>query len=541
LSTAKESAVTDLPPERVPVLIIGGGVVGLSAALFLLHQGVRPLLVERHRRTSIHPRSRGINARSGELFRQIGLFDEIRAAGDALQPAVGIYAAKTLVEAIEGLPRRAPGAARPHLGMGTEALTPTPTCRCTQDLMEPILRARGAERGADVRFGTEVESFERDGRGVTARLVERETGARREVRADYVIAADGAAGHTREKLGIGTTGCGAMGNLLNVLLRVDLAELVRGREFSLCVVENERVRGLWVTIDNRTRWALHIVYRPERGESPSDFPAERCAELARHALGIPSADVEVLGVLPWQPSVRVAEKFQAGRVFLAGDAAHQMPPWGGQGANAGIAEVHNLAWKLAAVLGGQATPSLLDSYDLERQPIGRYIAERSGSFGGRDGIIDVTGGSHPAAKIGQSFVMGLNYSYPAGDEPLLVENLDGRPGTRAPHAWVEVNGQRCSTLDLFGRGFVLISHDDSWTEAANAAVARRRLPLRVVTLRELKGAEAWAEQVGLAQEGTLLVRPDGFVAWRTAGAVDDRADTLDRALHDVLHPSSAMA
>jgi hypothetical protein len=137
--------------------------------------------------------------------------------------------------------------------------------------------------------------------------------------------------------------------------------------------------------------------------------------------------------------------------------------------------------------------------------------------------------------------MGLNYRYQPGDEPVLVDDLDGRPGTRVPHAWVEVNGERCSTLDLFGRGFVLISHDDSWTEAANAAVARRRLPLRVVTLRELKGAEAWAEQVHLARGGALLVRPDGFVAWRTANAVDDLVDVLDRALHEVLYLASALA
>jgi 2-polyprenyl-6-methoxyphenol hydroxylase-like FAD-dependent oxidoreductase len=521
-------------PERVSILILGGGVVGLSAALFLLHQGVRPLLVERHRGTSIHPRSRGINARSGELFRQVGVFEEIRSAGAALQPAVGAYSAETLVQAIEALPRRAPDAPQPHLGMGTEAMTPTPTCRCTQDLMEPLLRARAVERGADVRFGTEVESFDQDDAGVTAVLVERESGVRREVRADYMIAADGAGGRTRERLGIATTGRGAMGNLLNVLLRVDLTELVRGREFSLCNVENEHVRGTWVAIDNHTRWALHIVYAPERGESPSDFPPERCAELARRALGLPSADIEVLGVLPWQPSVRVAQRFQAGRVFLAGDAAHQMPPWGGQGANTGIAEVHNLAWKLAAVLGGQAAPSLLETYNLERQPIGLYVAETSGTLGGRDGLLDVTSGTHPLAKIGPRFVLGLNYRYQPGEEPLVVDDLDGRPGTRVPHAWVEKNGERSSTLDLFGKEFVLISGDDAWKAAANALVSARRRPLRAVAVGDMRGAEAWAKQVGLAQGGALLVRPDGFVAWRTADAVDDGVRALDHALGAVL-------
>jgi putative polyketide hydroxylase len=519
-------------PERVPVLIVGGGVVGLSAALFLLHQGVRPLLAERHHGTSIHPRSRGINARSGELFRQVALFEPIRAAGDALQPAVGIYSAKTLVDAIGALPRRPPGTPQPHLGMGTEALTPTPTCRCTQDLMEPLLREAAEQRGADVRFGTEMAAFKDDGNGVTATLVERATGIHRLVRADYMIAADGAGGRTRERLGIGSTGRGAMGDLLNVLLRVDLADLVRGREFSLCVVENDELRGLWVAIDNHARWALHIVYRPERGESPKDFPPERCAELARHALGVPSAHVEVLGILPWQPSVRVADRFRGGRVFLAGDAAHQMPPWGGQGANTGIAEVHNLAWKLAAVLEGRAVPSLLDTYDSERRPIGRYVAERSGALGGRDGLIEVAGGGHPAARIGMGFVMGLSYAYGSAEESPMVDVLDGRPGTRVPHAWIDLNGERCSTLDLFGRGFVLLSGDGAWIGAAKSTEIAGNL--RAVDVRGLKGADAWAEQVHLAHGGALLVRPDGFTTWRAEGVVDDAAGALRRALEQGL-------
>jgi putative polyketide hydroxylase len=506
---------------EVPVLILGGGVVGLSAALFLLHQGIRPLLVERHPGTSIHPRSRGINARTGELFRQVGLFEEIRKAGAALQPAVGMYAGETLAKVVEPMPCRAPGDPQPHLGMGLEAITPSPTCRCTQDIMEPILRARAVERGADVRFSTELESLEQDGDGVKATIVDRASGERLRVRAGYLIAADGVKGATRARLGIGRTGRGVMGHLLNVLLRVELEDLVRGRELSMCLVENAHLRGLWVAIDNGARWALHIVYRPERGETPADFPPERCVALARHALGISGAEIEVLGILPWQPSVQVAERFREGRVFLAGDSAHEMPPWAGQGANTGIAEVHNLAWKLAAVLRQQAKPRLLDTYERERRPIGRFAAECSARAGGRDGLIELAAdGRHPlASRGGFAAISGLGYAYGGGEEARIVETFDAQPGTRAPHGWVEIGGERSSMLDLFGGGFVLITgpvESGAWRAGAEAVAARRGIKLRAVAVAEgaIGGAEAWAEQVRLEDRGAILVRPDGYVAWR---------------------------
>jgi len=528
------------PRERVPVLVLGGGVVGLSAALLLHHHGVGSLLVERHPGTSIHPRSRGINARSGEIFRQLGLFEAIKAAGAELQPAFGIFSGSTFAEALGPVPRRSPDApeARLGIGAGTEALTPTPAARCTQDVLEPLLRAKALERGGDLRFNTLLESFTQDDDGVTAWIVDRETGVRTEVRADYLIAADGVKGATRESLGIGMSGPGALGNVLNVLLRVDLADLVRGREPSQVLVENDEVRALWLAIDNAARWTLHIVYRPERGETPADFPPERCRRLAQAALGIPSAKIEILGVLPWQPSVRIADRFCSGRVFLAGDAAHQMPPWGGQGANSGIAEMHNLAWKLSAVLGGVAPASLLDSYDRERRSIGRFAAEASGRAAGPDGFPRIGVDGKPAAleTLGPMFLFGLGYAYGRSDELVRADRFDGRVGSRVPHAWVEAMGRRISTLDVFGRHFALMTVGDDWSDAARVVAAQRRVHIETVTVGRtgtLRGAEAWLAQIELCQGDALLVRPDGFIAWRSS-AVDDPAHALDNALQRAL-------
>ena len=190
--------------------------------------------------------------------------------------------------------------------------------------------------------------MKQDEKGVTADLRDRETGTTSVIHADYVIAADGAGSPIRQELGIGTTGKGTLGHLLNVLFQADLRELVRGREFSLCCIERPEVRGLFASINNSDIWTFHISYDPAKGEKPADYPAERVQELLRLAIGIPDLKIQVKSILPWQPSDRVAEKLQHGRIFLAGDAAHQMTPYAGQGGTTGIADVYDLAWKLAA-------------------------------------------------------------------------------------------------------------------------------------------------------------------------------------------------
>src|SRR5262249_17007451 len=152
---------------------------------------------------------------------------------------------------------------------------------------------------------------------------------------------------------------------LNVWFAADLTRFVRGREFSMCLIENEHVRGLLASIDNAQSWVIHISYDPERGERPEDFTPARLVELVRRAIGIDNREGEPKGVRPWQSAVRLAERYRQGRVFLAGDAAHSMPPWGGFGANSAIQDAHNLAWKLALVLRGQAAPVLLDTYEAE--------------------------------------------------------------------------------------------------------------------------------------------------------------------------------
>jgi putative polyketide hydroxylase len=525
--------------DRVPVLIVGGGIVGLSASLFLSQHGVRTELVERHPGTSIHPRARGVNGRTMELYRELGLEEAVRAAGAELAPAWGIYTGETLANVIEGLPR---GETRPRLGPTavTDEISPTTGSRGTQDLIEPVLLAAARERGGRLLFSTEMVGFNQDADGVAARLRDRQSGAERMVRADYVIAADGAGSPSRRALGASTSGGGSLGHLLNILFRADLRELVRDREFSICLIERPDVRGLFTSIDNRSRWVFHLSYDAGR-DTPEDYPLERCAALVRTALGLPVPDLEVVSILPWESAVRVCDRFQHGRVFLAGDAAHQMPPWGGQGANSGVQDVHNLAWKLAAVLRGQAPPALLATYDEERRRVTLVAAEESGAAADERGLLSLErAGSGFASRWPRLLGYGYRYASRAisgGDGAGLAEGdigLDGRPGTRVPHAWVTRGGERISTLDVLGRQFVVLAgpRGAAWRDAA---AGLGLVAYRVGPDGDLADPEScWADRAGVGPDGALLARPDGFVAWRAqeppAEPRRDLAAALGRAL-----------
>jgi len=545
--------------EEAPVLIVGGGIVGLSAALFLLHQDVPPLLVERHSGTSIHPRARGTNGRTTEIYREVGLDEKIRVAGEALAPALGWLTGETLVGAANWTVERWQQMQQHNFAFGGKdmgTLSPVSGARCTQDLLEPLLLEAVRERGGDVRFYTELVSFEQDDAGITALIRDRATGEERTVRAQYMIAADGARALIRKQLGIATNGQGSQGHLLNILFHADLSEMVRGREFSACIIERPERRGLITSINNTDRWVFHLTYDPARGETPDDFPPERCLELIRDAIGLPELEIQIQSILPWEAAVRVAETFQQGRVFLAGDAAHQMPPWGGKGANSGIADVHNLAWKLAAVLKGRAAPALLQTYDVERRPVGYEAAVESGGMSGKGGLPDGNMFLFQAAQKGFTndlaaiFVRVFGFGYEYASTAIIPEEgpaltvapgtPDGHPGTRVPHVWIERQGQRISTLDLFGRDFVLLSGPEgaAWCEAARSIAARSNLNLvayRVGPAGDVQDTDnKWQSQAGIQTDGAILVRPDGFVAWRSQVGTSQPEQQLEMVLKQIL-------
>ena len=543
---------------QVPVLIVGGGIVGLSASLCLSHFGIHSILVERHAGTSIHPRARSVNARSMELFRRLGIEDLVREAGASMSPTMGIFTGPSLRAIIEPKPRKE-GPRKFPLGGITESISPAKGVFVTQDMIEPVLLDIARQRGGDLRFKTECLDISQDAAGVTATLKDRDTGMTSTIQASYLIAADGASSPIRTRLNVPTSGCGTMGHLLNILFRADLSSFVKGREFSLCSIDHPEVCGLFASINNSDRWVFQLYYDPQKGEKPFDFPPERCKELLRIATGFPDLEIDIKSILPWEPSVRIAEKLQHGRIFLAGDAAHQMPPWAGQGANSGIADAANLAWKLAMVLNSIAPPTLLETYGTERIPVGRTAAEASAAAADEKGIISTKKLSLVLGLARRIRIMsGHGYTYsgrgicaedpgPLGGwswRPWTIPSLglamDGRPGSRAPHVWGEYKGERKSTLDLCGSGFVLLAGAEgrAWVEAAGQISSA--LGIEIAAYAIGSGGEfvvpngAFEVAAGIAARGAILVRPDDFVVWRSRRQASNAKAELEKAMRAAL-------
>ncbi|MFF9481984.1 FAD-dependent oxidoreductase [Streptomyces sp. NPDC014733] len=535
---------------RVPVLVVGGSLVGLSASLFLGRLGVEHLLVERHSDTSRHPRGRGNNVRTMELYRAAGVEDRIREAASVLADNHGILQAPSLTgEEQQWLFREM------DPGGGLARFSPAGWCLCSQNDLEPVLVRAARELGGDLRFSHEMLSFDQDPDGVTALVKSGETGEHLTVRADYVIAADGPRSPARDRLGIDMAGPGALFHNVSITFRAPgLAEVVGDRHFIACYLTDPDADGALLPVDNHTHWVFHAPWHPDRGETLEDFTDARCADHIRRATGAHDLDIEITGKAPWHAAERVAERYGSGRVFLAGDSAHEMSPTGAFGSNTGIQDAHNLAWKLAAVLDGSAGPGLLESYEAERRPVAQATSARASARSAEH--------SHPgydpapaAAGARQKGVLtvALGYAYPRGavvgaapDLPVVPDRmqLTGAPGTRAPHLWLRSGATRRSTLDLYERSFVLLtgSAGTAWRIAAAALAAEWSLPLECYAVGDDPGDDFapedgadWAEAHGTTPAGAVLVRPDGFVAWRAPGAVDDPEAALRDALGQLLH------
>jgi putative polyketide hydroxylase len=538
--------------HRVPVLIVGGSLVGLSTSLFLGRLGVRHTLVERHAGTSIHPRGRGNNVRTMELFRTAGVEAGIRDAAATLAGNHGILQTPTLVgDAGEWLFRDI------DPGGGLARFSPSSWCLCSQNDLEPVLLEHAERLGGDLRYATELLSFESGPSGVTAVVKSRETGEHTTFLADYLVAADGPRSPVREQLGIGQSGPGDLFSNVSVTFRSRrLAEVVGERRFIVCYLTDPAADGALLPVDNRENWVFHAPWHPERGETLEDFTDERCVEHIRRAVGVDDLDVEITGRAPWHAAQRVARSYRAGRVFLAGDSAHEMSPTGAFGSNTGIQDAHNLAWKLAAVLGGWAGEALLDTYDAERRPVAEATSARAAarsvehSHPGFAPSPGAGGGGGPQRGI---LNVALGYRYPQGAvvgadpaTPVVPERLDlsGEPGSRAPHMAVRHRGERISTLDLYETSFVLLSAADDpsgWHEAAVRLTEETSVPLTSYRVGDGSGAELspegdadWSAVHGTTPEGAVLVRPDGFVAWRSPGPVPDAESALRQVLATLL-------
>lgn len=524
--------------ERTSVLVVGGGLVGLSAAVFLAWRGVPTVLVERHAGSSPHPRAIGYTPRTTELYRAVGLEQVIPPAPGRLGEGVRRVRVESLAgrwfEELHWSPRpRSDQQSRPDQPpVPVMEYSPCGGIALAQDKLEPILRQKATELGADIRFSTELLSFTQDGDGVQV-MVRDADGDTYAVSADYLLAADGHRSPVREALGITRGGRGHLRTSRSVLFRAPLAHYLESG-FCQFVIEQPGLGGMLTTYTDG-RWVLFLGDDTERDE-------DTLRETVLRAIGRRDIDVEIITTGRWQISASIAERYGDGRVFLAGDAAHALPPnRGGYSANTGIEDAHNLAWKLAAVLAGESAPALLDTYEAERRPVAWLCHDQI--FAHNDGQNPSTSDENASIIDDQAMTFGHLYRSGAvlgdGDDlppALRPDQWAGQPGTRAPHLWLSTDSTQLSTLDLFQRGWVLLADHDRWAEATRAATEDTGIPVRChrIGTTPLAGHAAQIRNAfGLADGGAALVRPDGYLAWRTPNIVTDPAGTLTHVLGTV--------
>jgi putative polyketide hydroxylase len=355
--------------HQLKVLVVGAGGAGLSLTLLLLQQGIRPLLIERRSEVSLYSRTRNLNFRTMEIFRSLGLAGAIHEVGASVSR---VFAREHLASKDEKV------LLDPGSLLDTTPLSPEPFLWfCPQSRLEPILLAAARDRGADVRYGTELTSFVQDARGISAILKDLSTGRSETVQAQFLIGCDGSHSPTRAALDIPTHGKGELDeHYVFIYFRALWGDFIRGHESDAFMIENADVRGMFLVADENL--GMFVMVQGPKDDGVSDgLSRERAAELVNKAIGQTDIPVEIVEVSPWRPVQYVADRFQSGRTFLVGDAAHTMPPKEGEGVNMAIQSAQNLGWKLAAVLKGQASLNLLSTYTTERYPVAGFVAEHS--------------------------------------------------------------------------------------------------------------------------------------------------------------------
>jgi putative polyketide hydroxylase len=523
---------------EAPVLIAGGGLTGLAAAAFLARQGIRSIAVERLAQSSPLPRAAFFHMRTLEMFRGLGIEDRIREESarefvpDGALIAMDCVSGRKLADIIS------------NLNEGVDAVSPCRRWFLNQPRLEPILRERARAAGATVLQGTEILALRQDAHGVTLRVRDVDGTHERDLAGRYLIAADGGHSKVRELLGIGYQGRGAFSRSLTIYFSADLSRWLGEKPWSIIYVNNPVLAGFFRMNRAGTVGFLGVntLGDPQRDpdaavNAASDVSEARLVELVRAGVGVPDLPVRIDGYSRWRASAEVAQKFSDGRVFIIGDAAHLMPPNGGFGGNTGIHDAHNLAWKLAQVIQGHAAPRLLDSYAAERMPVAHFTVEQAfARYVAR--TAPWLAATQRTATIAHDFDIEIGYLYGRDAVHADPRTTRGLPGSRLPHYWLERDGHRVSTIDLTGKWLLLAGPQGTgWIEAA-ARVAAGFGGLALEAWRV--GADladpdgGFASAVGISAAGALLVRPDGFVAWRSDGSTGDCAAPVAAALAHAL-------
>jgi 2,4-dichlorophenol 6-monooxygenase len=572
------------------VLIIGSGPAGGGAALALATYGVDHMVITKYRWTANTPRAHITNQRTMEVFRDLGIEPDVWAQA-VPHELMGETVFCTSLAGDE-IGRVRTWGTHPARDADYTMASPSQNCDIPQTLLEPIVIGHAASRGSRIRFDTEYVSLVQDDDGATVTVRDRVTGQTYDIRAKYVIGADGGRSRVAEDVGLPFEGQMDLAGSMNIVFHADLSHLVEHRPSVLYWVlqPGSDVGGIGLGLVRMVRpwneWL--IVWGYDIGQPPPDVDDEMATRIVHELAGDDTVPVTIRSTSLWGNNKMYATRYRTGRVFCMGDAVHRHPPSNGLGSNTSIQDAYNLAWKLAYVLRGTAGEALLDSYDAERTPVGRQIVLRANKsieeFGPIFSALGVLGTDDPdvmrahiesrrdntpeaarqraelraalelkdyefnahGVELGQRYASGAVVSdgtpEPAYDrDPELYYHPTTWPGARLPHVWLGRAGRRVSTHDLAGKGrFCLLTGiaGQAWADAAEKVATDLGIELAAHVIgpgrEHIDLYEDWARAREVGEDGCVLVRPDMHVAWRAAGAVDDPAAELSQVLTAVL-------
>ncbi len=554
------------------VLIVGSGPAGSSAALMLSTYGVPNIIVTKYSWLAETPRAHITNQRTMEILRDLGIEAEVTAEASP-QDLMGNTVFCTSL-AGEELGRLRAWGTDPRRRADYTLASPSAICDMPQNLLEPILLGAAAARGTKVRFDNEYLSCQQDAEGVTAEVKDRASGIVCQIRAKYLLGADGVRSRVAEDAGLPMEGKMGVAGSINILFRADLTKYAAYRPGVLYWVlqPGSDIGGVGMGVIRMVRpwneWLAIWGYDIHAGSPELDDSA--AAEIVHKLIGDPDVPLEIRSTSLWTVNEMYATRYSSGRIFCMGDAVHRHPPMNGLGSNTSIQDAYNLAWKLALVLHGKASPALLETYNDERAPIGRQIVKRANQSIADTGAIfealglndtsDVAqmwrnmearkGGTPGAAaqreKLRQAIAhksyefnthgVEMNQRYrsaavvsdgtpaPSFDrDPELYYHPTTWPGARLPHVWLQKDGRPISTLDVVGKGrFVVFTGigGERWVEAARKEAAAQGIGIEGLVigpgrdLTDLYGE--WADAREIGETGCLLIRPDAHVGWRAS-------------------------
>ncbi|KAE8382331.1 FAD binding domain-containing protein [Aspergillus bertholletiae] len=521
------------PSVHQPIIIVGANLVGLSAALCLSQHGVPTIVLEKHAGISKHPRAIGFTSRTIEIYRWLGVADQIpevpkdfRLMRARVESMTGKWFESTSWSDTGGANMKS----NQEVPAPKKQYSPSRGAALPQDQLEAILQAAAIERGVDIRRQHRVTDVTQNQNGVTVTVVGSQD-KEIQIEGSYLIAADGNRSTVRELLQIPRNGRGHMQTMRSVLFRAPLEQYMQGvHQFN---IDQPDLKAFMTTYSDG-RWVLMFHDDTERDE-----PTLRSA--INQAIGRSDLPVEIVTTGRWDLAALVADTFQSGRVFLAGDAAHALPPnRGGYGANTGVHDVDNLAWKLAAVLSGKSSPELLDTYDAERRPVA--LLRHDQIFARADYKVHLDKATPAGKKLdddamefGQLYLsegfIGVDQSLPRALKP---DEWAGQPGTHVPHFWVTQGGQSVSILDVVGEdSWTLVSESEEWEDVVAQVNLGSSVTLKHICIgRDVQFADegSFQEALGVSATGASLLRPDGYIAWRTT----ELPTNPTRCLNDVL-------